>query len=239
MWKRRCSLALTVLLAAQPLLAAPAARTPLGAASPQALVARLVKAGETKNVAEIFACMDPQSRLEGTTALLMGATMMLAFMDMGAGMGGAMAEGMAEAFSEDGVKPEDKAKIEKGKAEAAAKSAELKKKYSALLKKHGLPDLLDDKAGMPEEGPDKLLAKIDQPAFAADVLAFFEQLGDKEKKEAREGTTPEIPKDVKDYKIEGDKATATAGTETVEFVKVDGAWFFKPSDKKKGGDGGH
>jgi hypothetical protein len=233
MWKsRRLTIALAVLLAAQPALAAPAARTPLGAASPQAVVARLLKAGETKNVAEIFACMDPQSRLEGTTALLMGATMMLAFMDMGAGMGAAMAEGMAEAFSEDGAKPEDKAKLAKGKAEAAAKAAELKKKYSTLLKKHGLPDLLDEKAGMPEEGPDKLLAKIDQPAFAADVLAFFEQLGDKEKKEAAAGT-PDIPKDVKDYQIQGDRATAKSGTETIEFVKVDGAWYFKPSEKRK------
>ncbi len=233
MWNRCCSMSVAAVLIAEPLAAATPARTPLGAATPQAVVARLTKAGETKNVAEIFACMDPQSRLEGTTALLMGATMMLAFMDMGAGLGGAMAEGMAEAFSDEGgVKPEEKAKIAKGKAEAAAKAAQLKSKYSALLKKHGLPDLLDDKVAKPEEGPDKLLAKIDQPAFAADVLAFLEQIGDK--KEAGDGGTPDIPRDVKDYVIEGDAATAKSGAEKIEFVKVDGAWFFKPPQKEKG-----
>ncbi len=231
MWKRRCSIVMSAVLFVQPLAAAAPARTPLGAATPQALVARLTKAGETKNVAEIFACMDPQSRLEGTTALLMGATMMLAFMDMGAGMGGALAEGMAEAFADEGgVKPEEKAKLAKGKAEAAAKAAALKAKYSALLKKHGLPDLLDDKAAKPEGGPEQLLAKIDQPAFAADVLAFLEQLDDK--KEGGPDKTPEIPRDVKDYAIDGDRATARAGSETVEFVRVDGSWFFKPPQKK-------
>lgn len=233
MWNRCCSTSLAVALIVQPLAAAAPARTPLGAATPQALVARLTKAGETKNLAEIFACLDPQSRLEGSTALLMGATMMLAFMDMGAGMGGAMAEGMAEAFADEGgVKPEEKAKLAKGKAEAAAKAAQLKARYSALLKKHGLPDLLDDKVQKPAEGPDKLLAKIDQPAFAADVVAFLEQLDDK--KEASQDVAPEIPRDVKDYVIKGDQATAQAGAEKIEFVKVDGAWFFKPPQKEKG-----
>lgn len=216
------------------LLAVPAGAAtpgiPLGAETPQALVERMVKAADEKDVAQIFACLDPQSRTEATTALLMGTTMMLAFMDMGTGMASGMAEGMTEALTDEPMKPEDKARLEKGKAEAAAKSAKLKASFSAVLKKHGLPDLLDPKADAPKEGPETLLAKVDQPALAADLLGFMEQLGDK--KESHEDGGPPVPRDASDYKIAGDRATAKSGDETLEFVKIDGRWFFKPPKEK-------
>jgi hypothetical protein len=37
---------------------------------------------------------------------------------------------------------------------------------------------------------------------------------------------------VTDYKIQGDRATAKAGKETVDFVKVGGRWFMKAPEKK-------
>jgi hypothetical protein len=35
---------------------------------------------------------------------------------------------------------------------------------------------------------------------------------------------------VSGYEIHGDRATAKAGEETIEFVKVDGRWYFQPTD---------
>jgi hypothetical protein len=226
---RSAALAALALLLTTPARAV-SPRTPLGADSPQALVERMVKAADKKDVAEIFACLDPQSRAEGTTALLMGTTMMLAFMDMGSGMATGMAEGMAEALSDEPMKPEDKAKLEKGKAEMAAKSAKLKAAFSAVLKKHGLPDLLDPEVGAPKEGPEALLAKVDQPALAADLLGIMEQLGDK--KDAGANSGPPVPRHAGDYKITGDTATARSGDDTLEFVRIDGRWFFKPPKKE-------
>lgn len=70
---RRAACAAFALLLASPARAV-APRTPLGADTPQALVERMVKAADKKDVAEIFACLDPESRTEATTGLLMGTT---------------------------------------------------------------------------------------------------------------------------------------------------------------------
>lgn len=211
-------------------LASPAvAQTPLGAATPQDLVARLTRAAETRNLAEIAACVDPKSRTELTMGLLIGATMMIAF----AGMGSEMAEGMAQAMGGE-QKPADKAAADKKKARAQADLAKAKAQLSAVFKKHGLPDLMDESAALPQEegAAEKMLARVDQPALAADLLGVMQAAGG-DKMKGNEAGPIDAPKDVGDYKIAGDKATARAGAETLDFVKIDGKWFLTNLDKGK------
>lgn len=232
MKRRKAALLVAVSLALSPALAA--AGTPLGADSPQALVERLHQAATKGDVAEITACLDPDSRLEMTAGILIGATMMVGFMGMGGEMASGMAEGVAEATG--GSKDEAARKAAEARAEAAKMQEKAKAAFAAVLKRHGLPDLLDDKAGAAVSDPKTLLAKADHPTLVRDLLAFMEGLGaGKGKKDEAGPGKPEgmpDPKSVTDYRVEGDEATARSGDETLQFVKVDGRWFMKAPDKK-------
>ena len=227
-------------LAVATTLAAPratlAAAAPGGGATPQDVVARMTKASETKNFGEMVSCLDPASRTELTMGLLAATTMMVAFMGMGADMASGMAEGMSEAVSGSKPKAEDKAKIAKSKAEAAAKITKTKTAFSALLKKHGLPDLMDEKATLPQDkgAAGAMLAKVDQAALATDLFAFMDQIGDKKEGAAPDKGPMSIPSAVTDYKITGDTATAKADGKPMDFVKIDGRWYLKMPDQKAG-----
>jgi hypothetical protein len=89
--------------------------------------------------------------------------------------------------------------------------------------------------GSVDEGPDATVAMaaklegVDQGALLADLMAMLEGLGE-EKKEAAPSAL-DVPKNVRDYKIEGDRATAQSDDETLEFVRVKGRWYFKPPKK--------
>jgi hypothetical protein len=209
------------------------AATPLGADTPQALVARMNKAADTKDFSEITACLDRASRVEMSAMMMLGAVMMVGFM----GMGSDMAEGMAGAMGDQSA--ESKKKAATAKAEVAAKTAKAKAALSSTFKKHGLPDLMDEKALDAAGDPKEALAKIDHPVFVRDMMAVLESIGDKKKdgEGAGDGGGPggKMPdtKNVTDYKISGDKATAKAGAETLEFVKEDGRWFMKMPEKPK------
>jgi hypothetical protein len=63
-----------------------------------------------------------------------------------------------------------------------------------------------------------------------DLLGFMDAMG----KSQSGGTKKPIalPPEVTDYEIDGDRATAKAGEETVRFVKVDGRWYVEPEAKK-------
>jgi hypothetical protein len=212
-----------------------AAQTPLGAATPQALVERLTKAAADKNFAEMVACLDPQSRTELSLGLLMGAVMMVAFMAMASDVTMGMAEEMAEALSGEKMGPEEQAKMEEGKTEADARIGKARTDLSALFRKHGLPDLLDDQTSLPEEDDAAaLLAKVDQPALATDLMQFIGALGDGVGQTKDADSLVPVPRDVKNYSITGDRATAQAGDETLEFLRLDGRWFLKaPGQEEK------
>jgi hypothetical protein len=194
------------------------AAIPLGADSPQALVARLEKAAATKDMAELAACLDPESRMQMSAMMMMAGVMMVGFM----GMGSEMAAGAgADAQKATAAKKETEAKVAKAKAD-----------LSAVFKKHGLPDFMDEKAPEPEGDPKAMFAKVDQPTFIKDMTAVLTSISDK--KDGGGGPTEKMPdmKKVTDYKITGDTGTAKAGTETLDFVKVDGKWYLKMPEKK-------
>jgi hypothetical protein len=213
-------------------LAAPGieAATILGGDSPQAVVARMSKAAKSDDIGEMIACMEPDSRADATMAMVLGTTMMVAFMDMGSGMADNMAQGMDDAGAK--MTPEDKAKFEKQKAAATAKAKKAKAALSAVLKKYGLPDFMDPKTPQPKKGSGKeMLAKVDQPALATDLNRLMDQFGDKDGKSHSTNKTPD-PNDVTDYAFAGDHATAKSKNETIQFVKLDGRWFLEPPRKE-------
>jgi hypothetical protein len=219
-------------------LAAPLAAEPPGAATPQALVARMQGAAAKNDLGELMACMAPDDRREMAVGMMVGVTMMVAFM----GMAGGMAEGLAEGLAGEDQKPEDKAKLEAAKKEAEAKSAAMQQKVEGVFKKHGVDKMMqDDPEPLPEEpaARSKALAAMfkgtDEIALAKDLIALLEEIGKAEGKEEKISPPMEAPKTVTDYKISGDSATAKAGAETLDFVRVDGRWYLRASQKDKEG----
>ena len=206
-----------------------------GAASPQALVARLQAAAEKNDFAEMAACIAPDERAEMALMMAVMGGMVIAFMDMGGEMASGLAEGMAEGITGEKLDDQQKAEVDKAKAEIGKKSAELQKRYEGILAKYGLDKKLEaageDLAGDDGPAPGKareLLTGVDDVALLRDLMALFKDLGEESGKEDK---AVDIPTDVTDYKIEGDTATAKSGDEVITFVKVDGRWYFKPENK--------
>ena len=142
------------------------------------------------------------------------------------------AEGVGEAMSGQKMKPAEKAKLDKAAAASKVKMEKAKTELSAILKRHGLPDLLDEKAKLPEADKAALLKNVDEPALAADLLQFMSSIGESKDKDSSDtGPIPNLD-DVKDYQIRGNKATAKADGETIEFVKIDDRWFLRAPQKK-------
>lgn len=225
-------------------LAAPLwAAEPPGAATPQALVARMQAAAGKNDLSELMACLAPDDRREMTIGMMAGVTMMVAFMGMAGGMAEGMAEGMTEGMTGEPMSDAEKAKLEKGKKEVEAKTAAMQKKLEAILEKHGVSKMMDDPTPLPAEGPERskalaaMFEGIDEIALTRDLMTILDELGKADGKSEKPETPVEVPKAVSDYKISGDTATAKSDGETIEFVRVDGRWFFKapPKDKEEPG----
>jgi hypothetical protein len=235
MLARTVAAVLASLLLALPAVAA--AGAPYGAESPQALVARMEAAAEKGDLPEMMACIAPDARREMALGLVAGAGLMVAFM----GMGGAMAEGMGEALAEgmtgEEMTAEQKAEMEAGQKAMEAKAAELQKRYEGILERHGVTAMMSDETPLPEDPAArsaalaKLFEKTDDVALVTDLLGLMSELGESEGEGAGgPGSPVTLPGEVGGYEIQGDRATAKAGEETIEFVKVDGRWYFQPTD---------
>jgi hypothetical protein len=204
---------------------------PPGADSPQELVDRMMAAAESGDFAEMAACMAPEPRAEMAVMMVAMAGMMVAFMDMGAGMAG----DMAEAFSDEEMTAEQKAEAEAAEREAAAKTAAVQARYEEILRRHGLDDLMSDEEGGPEgdADPQTMLEGVDEIALLGDLMGFLEEIGDEEEGEPAEGSPLDIPDEVGEIDVQGDTATATAGDEVLQFVRIDGRWYFDPPDESE------
>ena len=216
--------------------AAPAAHGADGGETPQAVVERMKKAGESKNFAEAVSCLSPKARQEMSAALYLGATMMVAFSQMGSQMGGAMMEGMAGMGGE--VSEADKAKAKAEMEKSQKELAVLAEKYNTIMQKYGLPVMPKEGEAQPaeltKEEMDKKFAGLDHRAFVAETMALLDSMPGAKKEEG----SPFELKDatLTDLKIDGDKATATLGGQPVSFVQVDGRWFLDMD--MMGGPGG-
>ena len=229
--RRPVALAVSTLLLGLP-VAGSAAEAP-GGESPQAVVARLNAAAEKQDMRELIACMKPDARREMALMMVAGAGMMVAFMSMGGAMGAEMAEGMAEGVSGEELPAEEKAKLDEGRREVEAKAAEMQKRYEAILERHGVTAMMEDDSPLPEDPAartaalDRMFAKTDEMALLDELFGLMQELG-----EGDSSKTPvELPGPITDYEIDGDRATAKAGDETIEFVRVDGRWYIELPEK--------
>ena len=241
-----------VVLCTATALAAPAAwavEKPYGGATPQEAVARLKAGAEAGDLGEILASLAPEDRKKMGGMMLMMTVMMVGFSQMAGDMAGGMAEGFAEAFSEEGegATEEQKAEIEAAKAEAAAAGAEMMAKLEAVLEPHGLGALADgsvEPGSAQDEALDRALEQADMVVLTPDLMKFLSEFDDEEGDEAGEDSPvdeakpPWVDDDVTGYEIEGDRATARAGEETIDFVRVDGRWYLTMPDEEAvpGGD---
>lgn len=206
-------IATAVLVAAGPVAGA----EPPGGDSPQGVAARLAKASETKDFAEMASCIDPSSRSEMAQGLILGTTMMVAFAGFGAEMAGEMVDAMSD----------DAEQVESAKEEAEVNVEELTEDYRKVLEAHGLERMMDEDPS--EDGDfDQLLEGVDEVALIADLMAFmdgFPGTGESEEE------SPMVPTDLTDYQIDGDTATAQGPEGPVHFVKIDGRWYLKADDE--------
>lgn len=169
----RCvAAALLIMLAAA--LAAQAAEPP-GAATPEALVARLRAAAGRDDLAEVANCTAPDQRRVWATSLLRKGRVMMQM--LGAD------DGDAPAAAQGGT-PAEQVEAFKARPERIALPAELQAFHQAILEKHGLA------AGLAKDGPPpsdaataKLLDGVDQGALIADLTALIDSLLDPSRRE--------------------------------------------------------
>lgn len=228
---RTVAAVLALLLLVPPSLLAAAG--PPGAESPQALVERIEKAAEAGDLADLMSCVAPDARREMALAMVAGVGMMVAFMGMGGAMAEEMGEAVAEGMTGEEASPEQKAEMEEGKAALEAKVAEVQKRYEAILERHEITAMMNEATEVPEDPAARsaALAEMfegtDEAALLVDLIDLMNDLGESQGKTKRDAPIP-FPSGVTGYEIAGDRATATAGDETIEFVKVDGRWYFQP-----------
>lgn len=207
--------------------AAVPARIPLGAETPEALVARMKKAAENEDLREMAACMEPEARKEMAEGMFLGASMMVAFSGMAQGMGemaGEMAGAVAGAVGGDEAAADVKEQVAEGTEAAGVDAAGMAERFNALLAKHGLPTL-DDESEAGKEVFDKALADADQVAFIGDIADFLET--EMKGEEGSASKTPMFEGELTELQIDGDYASGKLGEEMVEFVRIDGRWFAK------------
>lgn len=236
-------------------LAAPAAwaaQKPYGGATPEEAVARLKAGAEAGDFGEILAVMSPEDRKAMGGMMLMMTVMMVGFSQMAGEMAGGMAEGFAEAFGEEGegVTEEQQAEIDAAKAEADASAAELMAKLQAVLEPHGLGALADasfEPGSAQDEAMEQALEQADMVVLTQDLMKLLAEIDDEDGDEdgeegeaaspADEAKPPWVDDEVTGYEIEGDRATARAGDETIDFVRVDGRWYLTmPADESTPGE---
>jgi hypothetical protein len=236
---RRClvlAVALLLVLPAAPPAAA-ASTTELGAATPQELVARVTKAAEARDFAELAACLAPEDRAAMSLMLVLGAGMMVAFSQMGAGLAEGMAEGMAEAFGAELEQVEESPEAAAARAAETERLAGLTGRYEELLERHGIAKLMEEDPEPEATGPEaaaKLLASVDQVALIADLMGFMGEVFP----EAAEEEPVAVPVgELTDLVIDGDTARGRIGGEEGSFVRVDGRWFLAMEEDEEGGEG--
>jgi hypothetical protein len=120
-----------------------------------------------------------------------------------------------------------------------AKAGELEARYTAILDKHGLAERMgadppENTGGTGTQAMREMLAGVDDVALLGDLFGLLEEIGEGDAMSG-ESKLPEGPIEV--VSVEGDRATARAGDQTVEMVRIDGRWYFE-APKGDAGDGG-
>jgi hypothetical protein len=214
------ALLMLVIVAAVPL--AQVAK-PHGAASPQEAVAVLKKAGDANDMLSALPVISPNGLKvlanEGVTGLLM----VLAFSDPDDAMPG----------STKPSKPELDAKRKQYRA-----ALDL---TTLTLRPYGLDALIGKPMLAPEvqKSLDAALDKVDKVALITSLFGAMVKIAPM--LGMKQDPKPRLLADigtVTGYKINGDRATAQSGAETLEFIRIDGRWYVEPPASKSSGASG-
>jgi hypothetical protein len=190
-----------------------------GGATPQEVVTGLQKAVKSGDVSSAFGYISPAGRTRLADEAVVGVVMVLQFSDPSDPMPGS--------------KPLPKAELD-AKIKQYRAAVDLAK---ATLKPYGLDVIVGKPPLSPETKKvmDANLPKADTVALMTNLLATMEKIGPMVGMKKTE--RPPLPFEVgtvTDYKISGDKATAKATNETLEFVRIDGRWYLNPPAPKGG-----
>jgi hypothetical protein len=187
---------------------------PYGAESPQAVVAALERAKADGDPAATVAVISPRGRRELARESVTGVLMVLRFSD-----------------------PDDQPP---GSPPLAAAERDVKRRQyqetvdlaRQALDPHGLGELIG-RAPLSDEVAKALGSRLDRAdtvSLLAGVLPLLGQLGnvlDLDDGDASPPFTIDLGP-VSGYQVEGDRATAKAASETVEFERIDGRWYLAP-----------
>ncbi len=184
-----------------------------GGETPQAVVAGLQQAMKAEDFAAAMPYISPSGRRElaseGVSALLL----FFAFANPDDQMPGS--------------KPLPKTELD-SKRKAYRTAVDTARK---TLKPHGLDKVIGRPPMAPEtqQTIDTALAKTDTVVLMTSLLVMMERLGPL--LGMQRGDKPKVPftlGNVTNYRVDGDRATARAAKETLEFERIDARWFIKP-----------
>ena len=187
-----------------------------GGDSPEDVMAKAKAYAENKDFGGIVNLIAPAERPMLSAAMIMMSQMAPMMMGAMGGLGG-----------------------EEGAAEMKSKMKPFEDAMKKAMEKHGADELDLSQAMANMQDPDAAakwindaVPGLDHGAFVGDVFQALSMLGDKATEEAG-GNFNELAGELKDLKIDGDKATATINDKPGEFVKVDGRWYLSIKGQMK------
>ena len=180
---------------------------PYGAETPQAAVAGIERAARVGDTAAVASFVWPEGRVELASPVVSGILMVLGVLD-------------PESFPADTFSAKELAEKKKTYGQK-------KKRVLDVFRKHGLEKIVETPAPG-EETQQRLVEGVkaaDAVALLRDATPLMDELSDS--KNAPAQMPSPFQGKVTGYKVSGDRATARAGKETIELVKLEGRWFLK------------
>lgn len=207
---RAFSIAVLTVLVSIPSAAQAPAR---GGDTPQAVMAAMQKAIAADDLAAATALVSAAGRIEFAKEGVEGLLMALAFTNPDDRMPGAKPLSASELDS---------------KRKGYKSAVDLTR---STLKPYGLDTLIGKPVMAPanQKVMDSALAKADTVALTTSLVGALNQIGPLLGMTEKGGKkVPFAFGPVSDFKVTGDKATAKAGAETLDFVREQGRWFLSP-----------
>lgn len=225
-------LAIGVLLVA--LSGSAAERAPAGAASPEALLARVhTAAAAGDGVAMVVCCLAPDDRIDVALELVIAAAVAA---DYARQELPSMLQQMEHAVAPGSRTTEQQAALEAARAEVTARVTTLVARFDRLLQRHGLPLWLKPGQEPPPEVREpgievrEKVGALDQAVLLRDTLAYLDELGLGHRREELQRSLNgpwRTGARVTDLRVKDDQAWGRLGTATVEMVRQDGRWYLK------------
>ena len=210
-----------------------AERSPAGAASPEALLARARTAAADDPAAMIVCCLTPDDRIDVALELVVAAA-------VAADFAREQLPSMLQEM-EDGVAPaprttQQQAALDAARAEVTSRVTALVAGFDRLLQRHGLPAWLKPGQEPPPEVTEPgtavraTVGALDQAALLRDTLAYLDELGLGHRREELRRRLIEPWRSearVTDLRIKDNEAWGRLGATTVEMVRQDGRWYLR------------